>query len=244
MEDNSGVVQYLRAVLEEDYQIGVAVDGQEGIDMALESVPDVIITDVMMPRKDGFELCRTLKNDFRTCHIPIIMLTARADVESTISGLELGADAYITKPFNSRELRTRIRKLIELRDHLREKYRAMSLPYSPVIAPSSPDEEFFIKLKNALEAHLGDEEFHAGQLCHTLGISRVQLFRKLKALTGVSASQFVRTFRLNKAKEMLTATDLNISEIAFEVGFKDPAYFTRAFIKEFGMAPSALRKKN
>ena len=244
VEDNSGVVQYLRAILEEDYQIGVAVDGQEGIDMALEGVPDLIITDVMMPRKDGFELCRTLKNDFRTCHIPIIMLTAKADMESAISGLEQGADAYLTKPFNSRELSTRIRKLIELRDHLREKYRAMSLPFSPVTVPSGPDGEFFSKLKKAMEAYSGDEAFDSGHLCQTLGISRVQLFRKLKALTGLSASQFLRIFRLNKAKEMLAATDLNISEIAFEVGFKDPAYFTRAFTREFGVAPSMLRKKD
>ncbi len=243
VEDSAGVVQYLRAILEEDYQIGVAVDGQEGIGMALESVPDLIITDVMMPRKDGFELCRTLKNDFRTSHIPIIMLTAKADMESTLTGLEQGADAYITKPFSSRELRTRIRKLLELRDHLREKYQAMSLSLFPVSAHSGPDEAFISNLKKAIEAHLGDEAFHSGQLCHILGISRVQLFRKLKALTGSSVSQLVRTFRLNKAKEMLAVTDLNISEIAFQVGFKDPAYFTRAFVREFGVAPSALRKK-
>ncbi len=206
VEDNLGVVQYLRAVLEEGYQIGVAVDGQEGIDMALEHVPDLVISDVMMPKKDGFELCRTLKSDFRTSHIPIILLTAKADIESTITGLEHGADAYMTKPFNSRELRTRIRKLIELRDTLREKYRSMSLSYSPMNPPSSPDEVFFSKLQKALEAHSGEENFHSGQLCQTMGVSRVQLFRKLKALTGHSASQLVRSFRLNKAREMLTQT--------------------------------------
>lgn len=242
VEDNAGVVQYLRAVLGEDYETGVAVDGQEGIDMALEHVPDLVISDVMMPKKDGFELCRTLKSDFRTSHIPIILLTAKADMESTISGLEQGADAYMTKPFNSKELRTRIRKLIELRDTLREKYRAMSLSYSPINPPSSPDEVFIFKLQKALEAHSADEDFHSGQLCQTMGVSRVQLFRKLKALTGHSASQLVRSFRLNKAREMITQTELNVSEIAFEVGFKDPAYFTRAFTREFGVAPSALRK--
>ncbi|MBL7793290.1 MAG: response regulator [Saprospiraceae bacterium] len=242
VEDNSGVVQYLRSILADDYQIGVAVNGQEGIDKALETIPDLIISDVMMPQKDGFELCRTLKKDFRTSHIPIILLTAKADLESQLAGLEYGADAYLTKPFNSRELRTHVRKLIELRDALREKYRATSEPVTKVPAIAGPDDEFFHNLMNAVAAHSGDEEFHVVHLCHKLGISRVQLFRKLKALTGNSASQFVRSYRLNKAKGMLTNTDLNISEIAFEVGFKDPAYFTRAFTREFGVAPSAFRK--
>lgn len=242
VEDNSGVVQYLRSILAGDYQLGVAVNGQEGIDKALETIPDLIISDVMMPQKDGFELCQTLKKDFRTSHIPIILLTAKADLESKLIGLEYGADAYMTKPFNSRELRTRVRKLIELRDALREKYRAMPEPVSEAPAIEGPDDEFFHKLMNAIAAHSSDEEFHAAQLCQQLGISRVQLFRKLKALTGTSASQFVRAYRLNKAKAMLTNTGLNISEIAFEVGFKDPAYFTRAFTREFGVAPSALRK--
>jgi signal transduction histidine kinase/AraC-like DNA-binding protein len=242
VEDNSGVVQYLRSILADDYQLGVAVNGQEGIDKALETIPDLIISDVMMPQKDGFELCQTLKKDFRTSHIPIILLTAKADLESKLIGLEFGADAYITKPFNSKELRTRVRKLIELRDALREKYRSMSEPVTEVPAIAGPDDEFFHNLMNALAAHSGDEDFHVVHLCKKLGISRVQLFRKLKALTGNSASQFVRTYRLNKAKLMLTNTDLNISEIAFEVGFKDPAYFTRAFTREFGVAPSALRK--
>lgn len=242
VEDNSGVVQYLRSILADDYQVGVAVNGQEGIDKALETIPDLIISDVMMPRKNGFELCQILKKDFRTSHIPIILLTARADMESSLTGLEYGADAYMTKPFNSRELRTRVRKLIELRDVLREKYRAMPEPASPVPDAAGPDDAFFKNLRNILEARFGDEEFHVAHLCHELGISRVQLFRKLKALTGSSASEFIRSYRLNKAKVMLTTTDLNISEIAFEVGFKDPAYFTRAFMREFGIAPSALRK--
>jgi signal transduction histidine kinase/DNA-binding response OmpR family regulator len=242
VEDNSGVTQYLRSILADDYQVGVAVNGQEGIDKALETIPDLIISDVMMPQKDGFELCQTLKKDFRTSHIPIILLTAKADMESSLTGLEHGADAYMTKPFNSRELRTRIRKLIELRDVLREKYRTMSEPASPVPDTPGPDDEFFKNLRNVLEAHFGEEEFHVAQLCHELGISRVQLFRKLKALTGSSASEFIRDYRLNKARVMLTTTDLNISEIAFEVGFKDPAYFTRAFSSAFGFAPSVLRK--
>lgn len=242
VEDNSGVVQYLNSILVDDYQVGVAVNGQEGIDKALETIPDLIISDVMMPQKDGFELCQTLKKDFRTSHIPIILLTAKADMESNLAGLEYGADAYLTKPFNSRELRTRVRKLIELRDTLREKYQALSEPVSSISGASGPDEAFFKNLRDIIEVYSGDEEFHVASLCQKLGVSRVQLFRKLKALTGNSASEFVRSYRLNKAKGLLIQTDLNISEIAFEVGFKDPAYFTRAFSKKFGIAPSALRK--
>ncbi|MCB9285126.1 MAG: response regulator [Lewinellaceae bacterium] len=242
VEDNSGVVQYLRSILEGEYQIGVAVNGRQGIEKALEWIPDLIISDVMMPEQDGFELCRTLKSDFRTSHIPIILLTAKADLESTITGLEHGADAYVTKPFNSRELLTRVRKLIELRHSLREKYRTMALSGAPRLAPSNHDEAFLKTLMTTLESHLGEEDFHAGELSETLGVSRVQLFRKLKALTGQSASDIVRSFRMNKARSLLTETDLHISEIAYEVGFKDPAYFSRVFFKEFGMAPSALRK--
>ncbi|MBK7407113.1 MAG: response regulator [Saprospirales bacterium] len=242
VEDNSGVVQYLQSILEGEYQIGVAVNGREGIERALEWIPDLIISDVMMPEQDGFELCRTLKSDFRTSHIPIILLTAKADTESTITGLEQGADAYVTTPFNSQELLTRVRKLIELRHSLREKYRTMALSGAPKLAPSNHDEAFLKTLMTTLENHMGEEDFHAGELSQSMGINRVQLFRKLKALTGQSASDIVRSFRLNKAKSLLTETDLHISEIAYEVGFKDPAYFSRVFFKEFGMAPSALRK--
>lgn len=242
VEDNTGLVQYLQSILKEEYQVGVAVNGREGIERALEWVPDLIISDVMMPEKDGFELCRTLKSDFRTSHIPIILLTAKADSESTITGLEQGADAYVTKPFNSRELITRVRKLIELRRSLREKYRTMALSGAPRLAPANHDEAFLKNLMTTLEGHLSEEDFHAGDLSQSLGVSRVQLFRKLKALTGQSASDILRSFRMNKAKSLLAETDLNISEIAFEVGFKDPAYFSRVFIREFGVAPSALRK--
>ena len=241
VEDNVDVVLYMRSVLGKEYQIKVAENGAAGIERAVETIPDIIISDVMMPKKDGFELCQTLKSDFRTCHIPIVLLTAKADVLSKISGLEHGADAYIAKPFNTMELRVCLRKLIELREKLKVKFRLMTISPSPVALPINPDEVFMSNLKELLNRKTGDEDFDTNQLAHLLGLSRIQLFRKLKALTGQSASHILRSFRLNKAKELIQSTSLNISEIAFEVGFKDPAYFSRAFVSEFGYAPSTLR---
>jgi YesN/AraC family two-component response regulator len=195
----------------------------------------------MMPGKDGFELCKTLKNDFRTSHIPIIILTAMADMSSKITGLEQGADAYLTKPFNRLELQVRLQKLIELRENLKAKFRLLTMSSTPIDKPTNQEEIFIDRLKQILQENSGDENFDTNQLGHLMGISRVQLFRKLKALTGQSASQVIRSFRLSKAKDMILSTQFNISEIAFEVGFKDPAYFTRVFTKEFGFAPSSLR---
>lgn len=241
IEDNPDVVQYIRSILEREYQIEVANNGCEGIEKALEIIPDIIISDIMMPEKDGFEVCQVLKNDIRTSHVPIVILTAKADMESKITGLEYGADAYLFKPFNSKELRVRLQKLIELRGKLKVKYHLMSIDPSPVEIPHNPDVVFINKLKKVMIDNLDNEDFDNNQLCNALGISRVQLFRKLKALTGQSASQFMRSFRLNKAKAILLSSHLNVSEVAYDVGFKDPAYFTRAFTKEFGITPSSLR---
>ncbi|MEZ4963428.1 MAG: response regulator [Saprospiraceae bacterium] len=241
IEDNPDVVQYIRAVLEGRYHLHVAQNGDEGIEKALETIPDIILSDVMMPGKDGFEVCRTLKNDLRTSHIPIILLTAKADIESRITGLEQGADAYLTKPFDNRELLVHLQKLIDLREKLKVKYRQMAINPPPQKDLAHPDEIFLGNLTAVLKAKLDDESFGTNELSHSLHISRIQLFRKLKAITGHSPSELIRTYRLNKAKELLATTNMNVSEIAFEVGFKDPAYFTRAFTKEFGLTPSAIR---
>jgi signal transduction histidine kinase/DNA-binding response OmpR family regulator len=241
IEDNPDVIQYIRAVLHGKYHLHIAQNGDDGIEKALASIPDIILSDVMMPGKDGFEVCRTLKNDLRTSHIPIILLTAKADIESRITGLEQGADAYLTKPFDSRELLVHLQKLIDLREKLKVKYLQMAINPPPQKDLAHPDEIFLGNLTEVLKTKLDDESFGTNELSHSLHISRIQLFRKLKAITGHSPSDLIRTYRLNKAKELLSSTNLNISEIAFEVGFKDPAYFTRAFTKEFGLTPSAIR---
>ncbi len=238
VEDNADVVQFLMACLETDYQLSIAQNGKDGIDHAIEHVPDLIVSDVMMPVKDGFELCETLKQDERTSHIPIILLTAKADLDSKISGLERGADAYLTKPFEAKELLVRLDKLLDLRRKLQARYRS----FSPISSESNTEDEFIQKVRKAIESNIDDDNFGILQLCRAIALSRAQLHNKIKALTGLSTSIFIRTIRLQKGKLLLETSDFNVSEVAYEVGFKDPAYFTKLFTEEFGYPPSKTRK--
>lgn len=241
VEDSSDVAQFLVACLEGKYLLDIAWDGQEGIEKAIEQVPDIIISDVMMPRKDGLELCQTLKTDPRTSHIPIILLTAKVDIASRIKGLERGADAYLPKPFEQRELFVRLEKLLELRRNLHQRYASLdNIPPSDDKAIQQED-EFIIKVQIAVNDHLDDENFGITELCREVGLSRTQVHHKIKALTGRSTSHYVRSIRLHKAKKMLETTDLNVSEIAYEVGFRDPKYFSRTYRAEFGQNPKEVR---
>lgn len=239
VEDNLDVAQYLVACLEDRYQLFLAADGREGINLAIEKVPDIIISDVMMPEKNGYELCDTLKKDERTSHIPIILLTAKADIESKISGLEKGADAYLAKPFNRDELYVRLNKLLELRRKLQEKYSNLEEQPTPV----SLEDEFITRVRSEIEQNLDDEFFGIPELCQSIGMSRAQLHRKLKALTGKSTSHYVRSIRLYHARNILLNSDLNIAQVAFEVGFSDPKYFSRVFNEEYGITPKAFREQ-
>ena len=244
IEDNVDVVRYLRACLESDYQTEVAYDGQEGIEKALEVVPDIIISDVMMPEKDGLEVCAHLKNDERTSHIPIVLLTAKADIASKIAGLKRGADVYLPKPFNQEELMVHLGNLIEQRKKLQARYQG-TLPEPTTNDPFTEMEDAFLqKIKTLVEDNLTKANFDISWLAQRAGMSRVQLFRKVKALTGKSPSIFVRTIRLQKAKLLLQTTALNISEIAYDVGFSDPAFFSKTFREQFGESPTELRKKS
>jgi DNA-binding response OmpR family regulator len=244
VEDNQDVVEYVRMILNSEYQTEVAINGMEGIDKALKTIPDLIICDVMMPEKDGYEVCKTLKENFRTNHIPIIMLTAKADMDSKINGLELGADAYIIKPFDKQELLVRIRKLIENRKRLKEKYSDVIYSSFDGKKPIGLNEIFLQKLLENLENNYQDESYSIDKLCADTGVSRAQLHRKLVALTGKSTSDFIRNYRIKRAKEVLLTSDITISEIAYQVGFKDPNYFTKSFIKEVGISPSQFRANN
>ncbi|MDB4728272.1 response regulator, partial [Saprospiraceae bacterium] len=244
VEDNAGVVTYIRSLLQNDYHIQVAINGQEGIDMALEHIPDLIISDVMMPEKNGYEVCATLKNDERTSHIPIIMLTAKADITSKIEGIEMGAEAYLSKPFEKMELLTRVRKLLELRKNLQARYSNGNLQIEAepnAIKLPTIENRFLQKLQTAVEDRLNDSELSIPELCKAVHLSHTQLYRKLKALTGKTPSQFIRTVRLNKAMILIKESDLNISEIAYDVGFSDPNYFARMFKQEFGKSASEVR---
>lgn len=241
IEDHRDVVRYLSACLNGSYRLQVAYDGKEGMEKAKQLIPDLIISDVMMPEADGFEVCQTLKKDVLTSHIPLVLLTAKADFASKIEGLERGADAYLAKPFHKEELLVRLRKLIELRRRLQEYYGTIPRPTPSAKPETALDDSFILEVQNILEAHLGDENFGVPELCKALGVSRTQLYRKFSALTGKSVGRYFRSLRLHKARNLLQTTNLNISEIAFETGFKDPAYFTRTFKEEFGKNPSETR---
>ena len=239
IEDNKDVVIYIKTLLQKDYQIQTAKNGKLGIEKAIELVPDLIISDVMMPEKNGFEVCETLKQDERTSHIPIILLTAKATMEDKIHGLKHGADAYLTKPFHKEELIIRLDKILELRQKLQQKY-ASNPPISTDKSPSL--EEIFIqKLQAIIAENYDNHQFGVTELAEAVHLSHTQVYRKLKALMGKTPSQFIRSFRLQKGRELLQNSDLNISEVAYEVGFADPNYFSRMFQKEFGKSPREFK---
>ena len=242
VEDNAYFTQYLKSLLERYYSISTAEDGQEGIEKALESIPDIILTDVMMPIKDGFELCQQLKEDERTNHIPIVMLTAKADIASRIDGIDKGADAYIAKPFEEAELLVSLKKLLALRMVLQEKYQK-SLPIS--IQPNEnilSTDSFLTKLHNIINDHIEDEHFDVNVLSRKIGLDRTQLYRKVKALTGKAPIEIIRAIKMQYAQHLLLNTQTNISGIAYQLGFKDPAYFSRLFKKEMGKSPKDFRE--
>jgi len=241
VEDNKDVVAYIRTLLEKDYQIQTAANGKTGLEMALELVPDIIISDVMMPEMDGYTLTQTLKTDERTSHIPIILLTAKAEEKDRLTGLRTGADAYLVKPFNKAELLVRLEKLTELRRQLQRRYSGFAVaPAESEVA--GPEDAFLQKLIQLVEAQLDNPEFTAAQLYTAAHMSQPQLYRKLMALTGKSPALFIRAIRLRKAADMLRNTDMNVSEIAWATGFNDPSYFARVFHEEFGKAPGEWRR--
>ncbi len=244
IEDNKDVAAYIKTLLIREYEIITAINGQLGINKALEIIPDIIISDVMMPQKDGFEVCKTLKNDMRTSHIPIILLTAKAEQKDKIIGLQQGADAYLMKPFDKVELFVRLEKLLELRKALQKRYATSAAkPTKEVISKKPTLEDLFLQqLTAATEKIMTNPENAITNLQKAMHLSQMQLYRKLKALTGQTPSLFIRSVRLKKAKQLLKTTDLNVSEIAYEVGFTDPAYFSRAFNEAFGISPSSFRK--
>jgi signal transduction histidine kinase/CheY-like chemotaxis protein/ligand-binding sensor domain-containing protein len=244
IEDNKDVVTYIETLLQRDYTVHIAVDGQKGIDAAIELIPDIIISDVMMPEKDGYEVCETLKQDMRTSHIPIILLTAKAEQSDKVQGLKYGADAYLTKPFDKEELFIRLKKLIELRRQLQTYYANTFSIVLPEISQDSvaPIEDKFIqKLQGIIHDNIGDAEFGVSELGKAAMMSHIQLYRKLKALTDKTPSIFIRSIRLQKAMDLLKNSNLNISEIAYDVGFSDPNYFSKTFHQEFGKPPRSIR---
>lgn len=246
IEDNSDVRQYIASCLEREYRLAFAENGQVGIDLALDLIPDLIISDVMMPEKDGFEVCEILKNNPHTSHIPIILLTAKADVEFRLIGLRRGADAYLPKPFNREELLIRMQKLLELRRQLQQYYLSLTADDQATMKEERPPEEeqehqFVKQVRGVIEAHMADPKFVVPDLCREIGMSHSQLHRKLSALTGLSTKKLIRSIRMNYAKKLLKDPQLTITAVAYDAGFSDPDYFHRVFKQAFGMTPGAYR---
>ncbi|MEL6651953.1 MAG: response regulator, partial [Bacteroidota bacterium] len=239
VEDNPEVLHFVRSILETDYRVAIARDGAEGERLALELIPDLIVSDVGMPVMDGFQLTERLKQDERTSHIPVVLLTARAEEKDRLQGLSFGADAYLTKPFRQAELKVRIEKLIEVREKLRLRFAGLPAEESP--KPPSREEIFLQQIKDIILGNLLNPELNPDLLAEKMNMSYTQLYRKLKALTNQSANLLIREVRLEKAAEMLQQSDEGIAEIAYACGFNDPAYFSRAFSTKYGMPPSLYR---
>ena len=228
---------------ENDYSIVEAEDGQKGLKLAEEIIPDMVISDIMMPNMDGYQLCEKLKTNIKTSHIPVILLTAKASIENKLEGLETGADDYLIKPFNTEELKTRVRNLIRVRKQMREKFQSeMILRPAEVIVPSS-QKVFIERLIKIIEEHIEDETFNVEILCNTIGMSRAQIHRKIKAITNQSTSEFIRTFRLQRAADLIKQDAGNMAEIAYKVGFNSQSYFTKSFQEMYGCTPMDYKKK-
>jgi signal transduction histidine kinase/AraC-like DNA-binding protein len=237
IEDNEDLRTFIRQTLDHEYVIFDSENGKTGLNTAFTMMPDLIVTDIMMPDIDGLELCAILKNDERTSHIPVIMLTAKSTSEDKIAGLKTGADDYVVKPFNMTELSARISNLLVMRSRLKQKYSRFHLPEERKKPPESVDDRFMMRVIKTINAKIGDDAFDVGALTEHLGMSRTHLTRKLKILTGMSPGTIIRNIRLEKAAELLLEKTGNITEVANTVGISNPSHFTRAFRHYFGVSP-------
>jgi signal transduction histidine kinase/DNA-binding response OmpR family regulator/ligand-binding sensor domain-containing protein len=237
VEDNADLRHYMSQNLKDQYQIYEAVNGKEGLKKIIEIIPDLVITDLMMPEMDGTEMCKKMKSDERSSHIPLIMVTAKADRESRIEGLETGADDYLVKPFDADELKIRVSNMIEQQKRLREKiYKEFVFGENPPEV-TGKEEQFLKKTVEHIRAHLSDPAFNVQDLCNELGISRVQLYRKLKGSLNMSPGELIRNTRLKSSFVLLKQGYDNISQIAYQVGFSDHSYFSKCFRELYGESP-------
>ncbi len=243
VEDNADLRKHIKHLLQNDYKVKEAANGKEGLELAMSCIPDIVISDLMMPEMDGITLCNELKLNEKTNHIPIILLTAKADRDSKLDGLKQGADDYLTKPFDNDELFIRIENLIKQRADLRSRYSQILLLEPSNIEVTSPDEEFIKKALDIVDQFLSDTTFTVEQFQQEIGMSRMQLHRKLKALTQFSASEFIRDIRLKRAANLLAQNGKNISEVAYSSGFNSVSYFTQCFKEKYGKTPSDYMKK-
>lgn len=241
IDDNADIRHYVKTLLAEEYQVLDAPEAATGIRLAMKYVPDVIVSDVMMPGMDGVECCRRLKTELQTCHIPVILLTACSLDEQRIQGYNGGADSYISKPFNSQLLLSRIRNLIDSRRQLRQFFGDNQTLAKENL--SDMDKDFVSRFKALVEEKMGDAELNVEDLGKDMGLSRVQLYRKLKSLTNYAPNELLRQARLKKAASLLASSEMTIAEIAYEVGFSSPSYFTKCYKEQFGESPTDFLKR-
>jgi signal transduction histidine kinase/ligand-binding sensor domain-containing protein/DNA-binding response OmpR family regulator len=237
VEDNQDVLNFIKAGFEEEFEVWTASDGLEGWGMAKDHMPDLIISDVMMPKMDGIELCRNLKSDIDTSHIPVILLTARTPLIFKMEGLETGADDYVTKPFNFSMLEARVWNLIEGRQKLRSRYQKEITLEPRNIAISETDANFLTRVLAFIEMHMGDETLNVEQLSDAVAMHRNTFTKKIKALTGQTAVEFIRSIKLKRAAQLLSLGQMNVNEVAYSVGFSDVNHFRKCFKEQFGYTP-------
>lgn len=244
IEDNEDLRHFLKQQFSKQYTILEAPDGNAGLDRAMEEVPDLIIADISMPGRDGLTLTKILKSDLRTSHIPIVLLTARNTMEQKIEGIQTGADAYVTKPFNLIFLSEIVRNLLKGREHLLERFSGNLQPGKMASGMGDLDQQFLRKFGSFIEANFADQNLSVERLSEEFRLSRVQLFRKTKALLGESPNDYIQQVRLKKASQLLVETQLSISEIAYQTGYSSPGYFSTAFKARYACSPSEWRDKN
>ncbi len=242
VEDSKGVIKYLNRFLRDQYQIEMAFDGQKGVEKAFEIIPDIIITDIMMPEKDGIELCEELTNDSRTSHIPKVVLTAKTGREDKIRAYKAGANSHLTKPFDKEELDSIFSNMLKLRANIQAHYKDQALDQDALPEKGDIESEFLSQIKHTIEENIAEEGFGINELADKLFMSRVQLYRKLKALIGRTPSEYLTAYRMTRAKSLIEKTDMSIGDVAFSVGYGDPSHFTKVFQRVHGVKPSEVRK--
>jgi DNA-binding response OmpR family regulator len=238
VEDNIELRDYIVSILSVGYQILEAPDGELGFEIAIEQIPDLIISDIIMPKMNGIEFCKKVKEEITTSHVPLILLTAKVTMEDTIEGIETGADAYITKPFNVNYLEVTIKKLIETRRKLFQRFSQEVFLLPKEISTNPLDQKFLERTIEYIDKNIENEEINVENLASHLAMNRSNLYRKIKALTGQTATEFIRTVRLKMAIKHMESGEMNVSEIAFKVGFSSPGYFAKCFKIQFGRTPS------
>ena len=243
VEDEDEIREFIAKELADHFKVLTANNGKDGFNKAVESMPDLVLSDVLMPKATGLELCKSLKTNLKTSHIPIILLTALSDEESQVQGLKEGAEDYITKPFSLNALFYKIKSIIENRQLITQRYQIETIMKPKELAQSTPDKDLLEKAVNIIHNNISEPNFTVDKLVMELGMSRTPFFKKIKSLTNLTPNEFLKIVRLRHAAQMLLKTDLNISEISFEVGFLSAKYFRPTFKKQFGETPSSYREK-